>query len=208
VQYRKLQDLITFGMVLPFTAATFAALPLYTYLFNRQVAGILLLPTALLSLGFFMGATVNVPYTFSVAIGKPNIASRTNVLALFVVIPVMSALIYFFGLIGAASSWAAYNLFVYAYMIPRICRECLGISTWTWFTQILKVAALGAVTYGSAWLLLVIPHSYSTLALAAGYVLASAAFLAGSLLLMGPDLRTTICRLPQQLVAGRVGTPQ
>jgi O-antigen/teichoic acid export membrane protein len=208
VQYRKLQDLITFGMVLPFTAATFAALPLYTYLFNRQVAGILLLPTALLCLGFFLGATVNVPYTFSVAIGKPNIASRTNVLALFVVIPVMSALIYFFGLIGAASSWAAYNLFVYAYMIPRICRECLGISTWTWFTQILKVAALGAVTYGSAWLLLVVPHSYSTLALAAGYVLASAAFLAGSLLLMGPDLRTTIWRLPQQLVAGRVGTPQ
>ena len=205
VQYRKLQDLITFGMVLPFTAATFAAIPIYTYLFNRQVAGVLLLPTALLCLGFFMGATVNIPYTFSVAIGKPYIASRTNVLALFVVIPVATVLIYLFGLVGAALTWVVYNLFVYAYMIPRICRECLGIPVVSWYVQLLKVVALAGVTYGSAWVFIVIPHSYSTLALIAGFAAATIAFAVGAVLLMGQDLRVTILRLPRRLLARQAG---
>jgi len=206
VQYRKLQDLVTFGMVVPFTAATFAALPVYSYLFNRQVAGMLLVPTALLCLGFFMGATVNMPYTVSVAIGKPHIASRTNLLALFIVIPVTTTLVYLFGLTGAALSWVVYNLFVYAYMIPRICRECLGISAWSWYAHIIKVLALGSVTYGSMWLLVVIPHSYSALALVTAYAAASVAFVAGALVLMGPDLRGTIWRLPRWIGRHRVGT--
>jgi O-antigen/teichoic acid export membrane protein len=205
-QYRRLQDLVTFGMVIPFTAATFAALPLYAYLFDRQAANILLLPTALLCLGFFMGATVNIPYTVSVAIGKPYIASRTNVFALFVVIPVATALIYFFGLTGAAGTWVVYNLFVYAYMIPRICRECLGIPIWSWYVQLVKVIALAAVTYGSVWLLVVIPLSYSVVALAIGYVVASVAFLLIALRLMGPQLRGTILQLPRRLRPREVGT--
>jgi O-antigen/teichoic acid export membrane protein len=205
VQYRKLQDMISFGMVLPFTAATFAALPVFGYLFNRPVAELLLLPTALLCLGFFMGATVNVPYTFSVAIGKPQIASRSNLLALFVVVPVATILIYLFGLVGAASSWVVYNLFVYAYMIPRICRECLGIPVWSWYVHIAKVLALAAITYGVAWLAIVVPQSFTTPALVAAYVVASVAFLAGSLLLMGPDLRDMILQLPRRLGARKVG---
>jgi O-antigen/teichoic acid export membrane protein len=200
-QYRRLQDLMSFGMVLPFAAATFAALPIYAYLFNRQVAGLLLVPTALLCLGFFMGTTVNIPYTFSVAIGKPQIASRANTLALFVVIPVATILIYLFGLVGASSSWVVYNVFIYAYMIPRICRECLGISVGSWYAHILKVLVLAGATYGVAWVLVVVPRSYSTPALVAGYVAASVVFLAGALLLMGPDLRGTILRLPRRLMA-------
>jgi len=205
-QYRKLQDLVTFGMVLPFTAATFAALAVYGYLFDRQVAGILLLPTALLCLGFFMGASINIPYTFSIAVGKPQIASRSNFLALFVVIPVTTTLIYLFGLIGAALSWVVYYLFVYAYMIPRICRECLGISPLSWYGHIAKVLALGAVSYGSMWLLVVIPYSYSTPALAASYAAGSVIFLAGTLLLIGPDLRAAVWRLPWRIARRQVDT--
>jgi len=72
VQYRKLQDLICYGMVPLFAAASFGALPVYTYLFNRQVAWLLLLPNALLCLGFFMSATVIIPYTFAIAVGRPD----------------------------------------------------------------------------------------------------------------------------------------
>ncbi len=206
VQYRKLQDLICYGMVLPFAAATFGALPVYSYLFNQQTAWILLLPTALLCLGFFMGATVNIPYTFSVAMGRPDIASRSNAIALFVVIPVATTLIYLFGLAGAASSWVVYNLFVYSYMIPRICRQCLLIRTWTWYSHISKVFALAVASYGSMWLLVVVPHSYSTIALVVAYATASAAFLAGALLLIGPDLRYTVWQLPRRLVARRASS--
>ena len=199
-QYRKLQDLICYGMAPLFAAATFGALPLYTYLFNRQVAWLLLPPTALICLGYFMSATVNIPFTLSVASGRPDIASRSNLLALFVVIPITTVLTIRFGLAGAACSWVVYNAFLYAYMIPRICREVLVISTSSWFVHVLKVFALVAVTYGSLWILLVIPGSYSTLAAIAAYVIASALFLAGTLLLIGPDLKATIRRLPQQFV--------
>lgn len=205
-QYRKLQDLVTFGMAPLFAAVPFAALPVYGYLFNRQVAAMLLLPTALLCLGFFMGSTINIPYTLSIAVGKPNIASRSNLLALFVVVPVTTTLIYLLGLIGAALSWVVYYLFVYANMIPRICRECLGISPMSWYAGIAKALALSAVTYGSVWLLVVIPNSQSTLALAIAYAAGTVAFVAGTLLLIGPDLRGTVWRLPSLILGRQVDT--
>jgi len=98
-----------------------------------------------------------------------------------------------------------YNLFVYAYMIPRICRECLGIPVVSWYAQLLKVVLAASVTYGSAWFFIAIPHSYSTLALIAAYAAATVAFLVGAVLLMGPDLRVTIWRLPRQLFARQAG---
>jgi len=204
-QYRKLQDLICFGMVPLFAAAVYAALPIYTYLFNRPTAWLLLLPTALLCLGFYMSATVNIPYTFSVALGRPDIASRSNALALFVVIPVTTTLIFFFGLTGAASSWVVYHLFLYAYMIPRICRQALRIDPLSWFGHVARVVVLAGATYGLSWVVVVVPLSYSTRALAVAYVGASVVFLAGALFLIGPDLRTTILQVPAR--AGLLGTP-
>jgi O-antigen/teichoic acid export membrane protein len=200
-QYRKLQDLICYGMVPLFAAAVFGAVPLYTYLFNMQVARLLLLPTSLLCLGFFMSATVSIPYTFSVALGRPDIASRSNFVALFVVIPVTTASIYLFGLVGAATSWVVYHLFLYAYMIPRICRQCLVVGSWSWYAHIAKVMVLAAVTYGSLWILVVGPNASSVWTAIVGYAGASAAFTAITFLLIGPDLRDTISRLPQMLVA-------
>jgi O-antigen/teichoic acid export membrane protein len=199
IQYRKLQDLICYGMVPLFAAAVFGAVPIYSYLFNRQVAGALLLPTALLCVGYFMSATVLIPYTFSVASGRPDIASRSNLIALFVVIPVTTTAIYFYGLTGAATSWVVYHLFLYAYMIPRICRECLLISTRSWYAHVVRVFGLSALTYGAFWILVVIPHSYSTTVLVIAYLAASSAFLGLALLMIGPDLRETIWHLPQRL---------
>jgi O-antigen/teichoic acid export membrane protein len=200
VQYRKLQDLMAYGMAPVFAAAAFGAVPLYSYLFNRQVAFELLLPTAILCLGFFMNATVNIPYTFSVAVGRPDIASRASVLALFIVVPVTTTLIYLFGLTGAASSWVVYHLFLYAYLIPRICRNCLRISVLSWYVHVSRVLALAAITYGGAWVLLVVPHSYSLKALVLAYMLASLLFLAAAYVLIGPDLRDTVTQLPRRLL--------
>ena len=199
VQYRKLQDLISFGLVPVYAAACFGAIPLLTYLFNRSTAFLLLIPIALLCLGYFMGATTNVPYTFSVAVGRPNIASRASVVALFVVLPLTTVLIYTFGLIGAGSSWVAYYLFLYAYMIPSICAQCLHISVWGWYAHVARVLALAIVTYGIAWIAIEVPGSYSILASLIAYGAGSVLYLAGSFVLIGPDLRQTIMRIPQRL---------
>ena len=87
----------------------------------------MLLPTALLSLGFFMRATVNVPDTCSVAVGRPQIASGSNALALLVVLPATTILVVLFGITGAAGPWLVYHIFLYLSLIPRICHYFLTV---------------------------------------------------------------------------------
>jgi len=96
-QYRKLQDLLCYGIVPIFAIIPFAALPLFSYIFNIHTAQLLLLPTILLCIGFYMNGTLTIPYVFSLAIGEPGIAVRLNFYALFVVLPVTAYLIYFSG---------------------------------------------------------------------------------------------------------------
>jgi O-antigen/teichoic acid export membrane protein len=192
IQYRKLQDLICYGTVPLFGGVCFAALPVYAYVFNIQVAWLLLVPTALLCLGTYMNGTTVIPYTLSIAVGRPDIGLRSNVLALVIVVPIAAVLIFNFGLVGAGASWILHHLFLYAYMVPRICKECLQIPSREWFAHVAKVLAASAVTYGIAWIAIVIPTGYSLAGCVIGYIVATIAFGAAALFLIGPDLRSTI----------------
>jgi O-antigen/teichoic acid export membrane protein len=198
-QYRKLHDLLCYGTLPLFAGICFVALPVFTYVINASVAEQLLLPTAFLALGSWMSATLNMPHMLALAMGRPDISLRTTSLALPVVLPVTLLLILRFGLAGAAFSWVFYHMFVYANMIPRVCRECLHIEARGWYAQIARVAALGAGTYGLAWLVIVIPSGYSLPMLVLGYLVGSAAFVVGALYLIGPDLRDTLRRFQAQL---------
>jgi hypothetical protein len=111
------------------------------------------------------------------------------------VFPATVVLVALFGLVGAAASWVLYNLFAYAYGVPRICRECLLISPSSWYAQIARAVALGAATYGTAWLLLAYFERLMLPYLVAGYAAGSAAFLLGAYGLIGPELRTTLIGL-------------
>src|SRR5713226_6691241 len=194
-QYRKLQDLVCYGTFPLYAGITFAAVPVYTYVFNAGVAQRLLLPTAFLALGSWMNATISIPYMLSVAMGKPQIAARLNLYALVIVLPVTVLLVLRFGIAGAGFSWVFYHVVAYAYMVPRICRECLGSPALTWYVHVLKVLGLGAVTYGPAWIVLTVA-GVSSLAIAIiTYLAGSAVFALGAYLLVGPDLRQTIQRL-------------
>jgi O-antigen/teichoic acid export membrane protein len=202
-QYRKLQDLVTYGTLPLFTGICFAALPVYTYVFNSGVAQRLLLPTAFLSLGYWMNGALTMPYMLSIGMGKPQIAARLNLYALFVVLPVTGLLILEFGLPGAGFSWVFYHLFAYAYMVPRICRECLDSPPWGWYLQVSKVLGLAALTYGVAWLLVSGAGAFTLPFLVLAYLLATAAFGVGAYVLIGSDLRQTIQRMRGSLVTRR-----
>jgi len=203
-QYRKLQDLLCFAMVPLFAAIPFAAVPLFTYMLNAEVARSLLLPVTFLCLGFYMNGTLTVPYYLSLAVGRPGITARSNFYALFCVLPMTFALVYLFGLSGAGFSWVFYHVFAYAYAIPRVCRECLGISTFSWYIHVLKVLFLVAVTYGAAWAVLSFVGGNSVLSLLLAYTIASTAFVTVAYLGMGVELRDSVRRL---LVWGREGSP-
>jgi O-antigen/teichoic acid export membrane protein len=200
-QYVKLQDLVSYGVLPLFAGICFAAVPVYTYVFNAGVANQLLLPTAFLALGTWMNATINIPYAVSLAMGQPWIAARLNLLALVVVLPITVLLVMRFGIAGAGLSWIIYHVFAYAYLVPRICRNCLNIPSTSWYLHVLKVLGLGAATYGPVWLAVSLT-SLSSLPIALlAYLAGTVAFAVGAYRLIGPDLRETIQRLPRSFTA-------
>jgi len=191
-QYRKLQDLICFITVPVFAIIPFAALPLFTYLFNEEIAKTLLLPVTFLSLGFYMNGTLNLPYQFSLAVGKPEIAVRSNMYALFIVLPVTAFLIYQFGLAGAGLSWVFFNLFTYVYFVPRICRECMEIPVRMWYLHVLNAFILAGLTFGLAWFVLRLLDIFSILPLTIAYTGATIVFLIGAYFMISNELRKTL----------------
>ena len=186
-----------------FAGICFAALPVYTYLFNAGVASRLLLPTVLLALGFYLNSALNQPFMLSFAAGKPQIIVIGNVVALFVVLPVTVALIVFYGMTGAALSWVFYNVFAFVYIVPTICRNCVQIPVWSWYQHILKSGVLALAAYGAGWQLIASGGSFSIPALVIGYAAGSVVFVIGAYLLIGRDLRDTITRLPKSLLMRR-----
>lgn len=200
-QYKKLQDLLCFSIVPIFAGIPFASLPLFTYMFNEETARLLLMPTTLLCLGFYMNGTLNIPYVFSLAVGKPGITARMNFYALFIVLPLTALLIYFFGLVGAGLSWVFYHIFAYSYWVPRICRECMDIPAKGWYGHVFKILVLASLTYGVAWTLLGIIGNHSILALTTAYIVGSIFFLTGSYFMIGEELSETLFRHVQALRA-------
>lgn len=190
-EYRRLQDLVCYGMVPVFAALIFAARPMFTYLLNAQAAQILLLPTALLCLGWYMNGTLNIPSTVSLAVGRPDISVWQNVYALGVVNPVAVVLIWKWGLVGAGLSCVFYHLFAYSYGARRIASECLEMDPRDWYLHVLKILALASGTYGVAWLVFRLNSrsESSIILLTFAFGVASAAYLCGAYLSIGKELR-------------------
>lgn len=191
-QYRKLQDLICFVTVPMFAVIPFAILPLFSYILNRQVAQMLLLPTALLCLGFYLNSTLRIPHRLAVAVGKPEIAVKTNFFALLTITPATVPLIYFFGLTGAGLSWVLYNIFNYAHAIPRICSQCLKIPVTQLYWHVLRFLILAILSYGVIWYALTLTNNYSVLSLATAYTIASIIYLIGGYIMISEELKETL----------------
>jgi O-antigen/teichoic acid export membrane protein len=188
-EYRRLQDLVCYSLVPVFAAIIFVSRPLFAYLLSAQAAQSLVLPTALLCLGWYMNGTLNTPFTLSLAMGRPDINARQNFYALFLVAPVTGLLIWKWGLVGAGLSSVFYHIFAYSYSARRWASECIGIAAWDWYKNVLRTLALGAATYGSVWVVLKLVGQASVLSLALGYAFATVFYMWGAFLAMGRELR-------------------
>jgi O-antigen/teichoic acid export membrane protein len=189
-QYRKLQDFICLGTVPILAGIVFSSPVVFRYVFSSTIADRLLLPVVLLSLGFYMNATISVPYVMCLARNRPDIPSKTNSIALFVVLPATVVLVWRFGMVGGGLSWVFFHLYSYAYLVPRACHHCLEQRPRDWYWHVVRVAALATVAYGGAWVLGDAGVSLTR---------AAASFVGGSLVyglvahaLLGPELRTTV----------------
>ena len=187
-QYRKLQDFVCFAAVPIFAAIVFASRPLTSFLLDPAASSQLILPMALLAVGFYMNGTMTIPFVVSVATGRPAIASQTNLWALLLSLPATIVLIIRLGLVGAGLAWIIYHLLLYAYMAPRVSRECLQLPARDWFANLAKPVLAAASVYGPAWAIAWIAGSTVT-ALAMAWIVATAAFTALAFPLIGSDLK-------------------
>ncbi len=191
-QYFKLQDLLCVTSVPVYALIPFAFPVLFTYMFTPEIAARLFVPACLLSLGFFMNATLSLPYQFSLVVEKPEITIRSSAYSLCIVLPLTVFLVRTYGMTGASFSWICYNLFAYLYAVPRICRECLQISPALWYSHIFKVVAAGVIAYGGGWGILRASSSFAILPLALAYATASIVYIALAYLVIGRELRESL----------------
>lgn len=198
-QYRKLHDLVSYGVVPCLAIIPFAIIPLFSYVFNKEVAVSLLLPVTLLCIGCYMFCSYRVPTVFALAVGKPGIGIRADIYSLFLVLPLAYILINQFGLTGAGLAIIARRLVHYAYAIPRYYRECLDLPVKEWYWNLLKIIILVFLSYGVAWLILSVVDNYSVFSLAIAYVCATIIFMFGSYMVIGEEFRETISRYVNML---------
>lgn len=190
--YEKVQDLICFATVPVFAGASYAALPIFSRVFDPHGAHVLLLPTAFLCIGYYINGALTTPYVASLAVGRPDIGARQSVYGLIVVVPVSALGIYLFGLNGAGISWVIYNIFACAYGLPRMCRECLGMPARTWYWHVFKFFGPALLIYGSAWGVLALPGDFSMGKMAAAYAVATLTYGALAFGLTGNELRRNL----------------
>lgn len=198
-QYRKLQDLLCFGIVPILAAIPFVLLPLFSYMLNPEVAKLLLLPTTLICVGAYMNGTLTIPHVFSLAVGKPGIVARQCFYDLFISLPATVLLVYYLSLVGAGLSYIFLYAFHYVYALPRICSECLEISVWGWYSHVLRIFALAGLTYGATWGILWFLGFHTILYLSLAYVGASVAFLICTYFMIGNELREFLLQYIQPL---------
>jgi O-antigen/teichoic acid export membrane protein len=192
-QYRKVHDLVCLATVPLFAGLMLAAGPLLAALFDRDVAAALVEPVLLLCIGSYMSATLTIPYFVTLAAGRPGIAVRANVLAVFAVLPVTALLVWKLGLLGAGLAWVVYQAFMYVYSVPRVCAECLETPARRWFAHVLTIAALALATYGVAAGACVLALAEPGLAARAlAFVAATAAFGAGAMKVMAGETRAVL----------------
>lgn len=197
-KYDRLQNLLAFGLAPLYAAITFATLPLFSVVLDPVTAGELVLPAGLLALGFYMNGLLNMPYYFSLASNRPDITVRLNFLALFTTLPVTVLLTWQLGFTGAAASWVWYQLFAYAYVVPRICRECIGRPPAAWFLHTGRVLAMVSGTYGAAGLVVWIARP-AVLGTAVAYAAATVVFAAVSWSAIGDDSRSAVREMKRSI---------
>lgn len=176
VRYRSLQNLVCYMSVPVFAVTPFAVPGVFAFLFGPEEADRMFLPCTLLALGFYMNATLHMPYILSLALGRPAIAMSLNAWALAAVLPATVFLVWRWGLIGAGSSWLIYHGFAYAYFVPRISRECAGQAPWRWYRDVARFTVPAGVIYAGAWLGALWATGASPSGLAAAFCMGTAVY--------------------------------
>lgn len=191
-QYKKLQDVLCFGSVPIFAAIIFSEIPLFAYLFNIDIAKMLLLPITFLCVGFYFHNALAIPYAISPALGKPEIVIKSKLWAMIINLPLAIWLTIKFGLNGAAFSLIMYNLLAYCYALPKVYALCLGLNRWAWIGHTLKIVSLISISFILTWIIISAFGEPSIKSLFWGYAFGLIIFIFGAKHLVADELRNVL----------------
>lgn len=191
-QYFKLHEFISFITLPLFAAIVFAAMPLTTYIFDESIAHLLFLPFLFLAIGFYLNGTLNLQYQLTLAIGRPAIGMRANFFALFIVTPTTIFLTYYWSITGAAFSWIIFNVYIYIYTLPIVCREFFKENLFKWYAREIRFLLFAIVVYGAIITILIQRGASSMISMAAAYLVGTMIFFSVAAFFLGPDLRCSL----------------
>jgi O-antigen/teichoic acid export membrane protein len=152
-RFFMLQDLLVFITLPMFVFVFFLAEPVFEYLLDAKKAEMLLIPTLLLSLSFYLNAALRIISTYVSAIGKPEYIIRSNVIALAIVTPVTIIMIVKMGVVGAALSWVIYYIVGALSIVPIFYKKELNKPANMWFKSVINVLVLSSLIYFPSWIL-------------------------------------------------------
>jgi len=167
-RYNKASELMAFGLAPLCALLVFFGHDLLRLWVGLASADGAYAALAFLATGFFLNALVSNAYTVAVGFGRPDIPFKVNLLATLAYLPLLAALTWKAGIVGAALSWVVLNLYYFFSLLPIVHRTLLGEHTWSWlkltvlpFVVCALLAAIGAkamvMALGPIWLALALP---------------------------------------------------
>ncbi len=195
IQYRKLQDLTGYLSIPAFAAVAMLGIVVTGVVFDDAVVQALWVPLLLLSVGHLLLSTVNVSQWLAMAMRKPEIALRTNLWALPVVVGPTVWMVAQYGMVGAGMAVVLFGLWQIVYFVPRFHAECLDESPRAWYLRTASIVGIGVLSYGLSWSgAWLADEGLSAAGLAVSYSVGTAVFALAGWAAMGPELRGDLRR--------------
>lgn len=155
ITYHKSAQLVTVALApAALVLAAFAPGVLFAWSGDAAIAARTAPVLALLALGNLANALMQIPHQLQLAAGWTGLATRVNIAAVVVMIPLLAWAVPQFGAPAAALVWLGINLGYLLYTIPAMHRRLLPGEMWHWYwSDVLRPLAGAAMAIAAAALL-------------------------------------------------------
>jgi len=194
-QYNKLQDMVCYISIPILAFVIFYNQIFFSYLFDKNIAEMLLVPVVFLCMGSFLQIAFHVPYNLILALGKANIVVKVSSLNLLISVPTAVISIHFWGLAGAGIAFLLSRLFNSIVLIPNFSKDCLNLSPIAWYLHIMKILFSFIMSYAIVWLILYLNDIQSVYNITIGFLIASTLFISSAWLLIGEEFKSSLTSL-------------
>lgn len=109
---------------------------------------------SILIIGTALNGLMNIPYALQLSYGWTELAFYTNIVAIFILVPLICFLANGYGPVGAAFAWLILNSGYVLISIQIMHRRLLPDEKWKWYLHDVAVPMLTALTIAAIWRLL------------------------------------------------------